>query len=196
MKDIRREIEEATAGSNEALNTHIQDKSNPHQVTKEQVGLGNVNNTSDLDKPISNATQKELDKLDAKIDKINTDQGTDLSAHLRDFSNPHKVTKEQIGLGNVDNTADLDKPVSNATQELVDNTKKELEEKINNSGNDLQDNIDKIDERVTNIENSVGAPDGIATLDSEGKLEVSQIPNEALNVIEGKYMTETQFTDS
>ena len=120
----------------------------------------------------------------------------DFNRHLTDYKNPHKVTKDQVGLGNVDNTADLDKPVSNATQELVDNTKKELEEKINNSGNDLQDNIDKIDERVTNIEDSIAQPGGLATLDSEGKLEVSQIPNEALNVIEGKYMTETQFTDS
>lgn len=43
------------------LNAHITDYNNPHQVTKEQVGLGNVDNTSDLDKPISTATQKALD---------------------------------------------------------------------------------------------------------------------------------------
>jgi hypothetical protein len=262
MKDIRREIEEATAGSNEALNTHIQDKSNPHQVTKEQVGLGNVTDDaqvkrSEMGMPEGVATLDatgkvpssqlpsfvddviEVDSFDllpetGETGKIYVTKDTNLTyrwsgsqyveiseslalgetsstaypgdkgkattdkvnAHTSDYNNPHKVDKAQVGLGNVDNTADLDKPVSNATQELVDNTKKELEEKINNSGNDLQDNIDKIDERVTNIENSVGAPDGIATLDSEGKLEVSQIPNEALNVIEGKYMTETQFTDS
>ena len=262
MKDIRREIEEATAGSNEALNTHIQDKSNPHQVTKEQVGLGNVTDDaqvkrSEMGMPEGVATLDatgkvpssqlpsfvddviEVDSFDllpetGETGKIYVTKDTNLTyrwsgsqyveiseslalgetsstaypgdkgkattdkvnAHTSDYNNPHEVNKLQVGLGNVDNTADLDKPVSNATQELVDNTKKELEEKINNSGNDLQDNIDKIDERVTNIENSVGAPDGIATLDSEGKLEVSQIPNEALNVIEGKYMTETQFTDS
>ena len=262
MKDIRREIEEATAGSNEALNTHIQDKSNPHQVTKEQVGLGNVTDDaqvkrSEMGMPEGVATLDatgkvpssqlpsfvddviEVDSFDllpetGETGKIYVTKDTNLTyrwsgsqyveiseslalgetsstaypgdkgkattdkvnAHTSDYNNPHKVTKDQVGLGNVDNTADLDKPVSNATQELVDNTKKELEEKINNSGNDLQDNIDKIDERVTNIEDSIAQPGGLATLDSEGKLEVSQIPNEALNVIEGKYMTETQFTDS
>ena len=40
---------------------------NPHNVTKEQVGLDNVDNTSDLDKPVSTATQ---DALDLKVDKV------------------------------------------------------------------------------------------------------------------------------
>lgn len=38
-----------------ALNNHKADKNNPHNVTKEQLGLGNVDNTSDLNKPISTA---------------------------------------------------------------------------------------------------------------------------------------------
>lgn len=42
------------------LKTHINNKSNPHKVTKDQVGLGNVDNTSDANKPISNATQTAL----------------------------------------------------------------------------------------------------------------------------------------
>lgn len=42
------------------LETHINNKSNPHEVTKDQVGLGNVDNTSDANKPISNATQNAL----------------------------------------------------------------------------------------------------------------------------------------
>ena len=287
------------------VNAHTSDYNNPHEVNKLQVGLGNVDNTADLDKPVSNATQelvdntkKELeekinnsgndlqdniDKIDERVTNIEDsiaqpgglatlddagkvpleqlpslvddvievdsfehlpeagevgkiyvtkdtnllyrwtgvkyvevseslhlgetadtayagDKGKEttdkVNSHISDFNNPHKVTAEQVGLGNVDNTSDINKPVSTAQQEALDAVKTELEEKINNSGSDLQGNIDKIDERVTNIENSVGAPDGIATLDSEGKLEVSQIPNEALNVIEGKYMTETQFTDS
>lgn len=42
------------------LETHINNKSNPHKVTKDQVGLGNVDNTSDANKPISTATQTAL----------------------------------------------------------------------------------------------------------------------------------------
>ena len=41
---------------------------------------------------------------------------TDLEAHIANTSNPHSVTKTQVGLGNVDNTSDLNKPISNATQ--------------------------------------------------------------------------------
>lgn len=46
---------------------HITDIGNPHSVTKTQVGLGNVDNTSDLDKPISDAVQDELDDINALI---------------------------------------------------------------------------------------------------------------------------------
>lgn len=45
----------------QAIATHVADKQNPHEVTKAQIGLGNVDNTADLDKPISIATQSALD---------------------------------------------------------------------------------------------------------------------------------------
>jgi len=51
------------AASQEDFDSHINDFDNPHFVTKEQIGLGNVNNTSDMNKPISIATQNELDKI-------------------------------------------------------------------------------------------------------------------------------------
>lgn len=49
-------VDTAVGNVNSALQTHIADKANPHQVTKAQVGLDQVNNTADLDKPVSNAT--------------------------------------------------------------------------------------------------------------------------------------------
>lgn len=54
------------------------------------------------------------------------EQGTALSlkyapiAHVTDTANPHSVTKSQVGLGNVDNTSDLNKPISTATQTALD----------------------------------------------------------------------------
>lgn len=45
-----------------------------------------------------------------------------INSHLIDLNNPHVVTKDQIGLGNVDNTADVDKPISNATQIALEST--------------------------------------------------------------------------
>lgn len=50
-----------------ALTSHTSNTSNPHSVTKAQIGLGNVDNTADLAKPISTATQTALD---AKVDKV------------------------------------------------------------------------------------------------------------------------------
>ena len=44
-----------------ASNAHIKNESNPHSVTKAQIGLGNVDNTKDADKPVSTATQTALD---------------------------------------------------------------------------------------------------------------------------------------
>ena len=58
------------------MDGHIADTNNPHSVTKAQVGLGNVDNTSDIDKPISTATQTALD---SKADKTNLINGTPLS---------------------------------------------------------------------------------------------------------------------
>ena len=47
-------------------------------------------------------------------------QSTPLIDHPKQTDNPHNVTKEQVGLGNVDNTSDMDKPVSTAQQEMFD----------------------------------------------------------------------------
>lgn len=44
----------------------------------------------------------------------------DLTAHINDKNNPHQVTKEHIGLGNADNTADSEKPVSKEQQRVID----------------------------------------------------------------------------
>lgn len=54
------------------LSSHTTNRENPHQVTKEQVGLGNVDNTSDADKPISTATQTALND---KASKEYVDEG-------------------------------------------------------------------------------------------------------------------------
>ena len=47
-------------------------------------------------------------------------EASDLTAHTGNTSNPHSVTKAQVGLGNVDNTSDVNKPVSTATQTALD----------------------------------------------------------------------------
>lgn len=63
------------------LETHINNKSNPHEVTKEQVGLSNVDNTSDANKPISTATQTALNG------KFSATDGNTLKQTIEDMPN-------------------------------------------------------------------------------------------------------------
>lgn len=51
-----------------------------------------------------------------KLQKQISDNLTTLTNHTGDTNNPHGVTKSQVGLANVDNTSDVNKPVSTATQ--------------------------------------------------------------------------------
>lgn len=232
----------------ESANLHKNNTSNPHNVTKAQVGLGNVDNTSDANKPISTATQTALDKkqdtltagtnititgttisakdttytagdgikiengiisntrvsaewgnvtgditaqedlqsaLNLKADKsdtytksevdgaiktvddkvqkntggiatLNTNKAnaSDLSSHTSNTSNPHGVTKAQVGLGNVDNTADLDKPISTATQAALDEKQNAL---TAGTGIKLEtDTVSITDDVVTNKTQTTG----------------------------------------
>ena len=71
---------------------------NKPTYTKSEVGLGNVDNTSDTNKPVSTAQATAI--ADAK--KAGTDAQSNLTTHTNNKSNPHGVTKAQVGLGNVD----------------------------------------------------------------------------------------------
>lgn len=162
---------------------------NPHSTSKADLGLGNVDNTSDASKPISTATQSALDlKADLVSGKIPASQlptyvddvleyddytslpgtgntgvlyltlddnalyrwsgsayvaissgsgslvlgTTSTTAHRGDHGstaythsqlgsgNPHNVSKSDVSLGNCNNTSDLDKPISTATQSALD----------------------------------------------------------------------------
>lgn len=80
---------------NAKVDSHIGNKSNPHGVTRGQLGLGNVNNTSDADKPVSTAQATAI--ADAKA--AGTNAQTNLTTHMQNKSNPHGVTRDQLGLG-------------------------------------------------------------------------------------------------
>ena len=81
-------------------------------LTKSSVGLGNVDNTSDANKPVSTAAQTALD-LKAPLASP-TFTGT-----------VSGITKTMVGLGSVDNTADTAKPVSTAQATAIATAKSE-----------------------------------------------------------------------
>lgn len=103
-------------------------------LTKSDVGLGSVDNTADADKPVSSATQTALDAKQAADADLTTFAGLSpsnddlLQRKAGAWTNrtPAQVktdlglVKADVGLGNVDNTSDANKPVSSATQTALD----------------------------------------------------------------------------
>lgn len=82
----------------ESLDAHIGNKSNPHNITKAQIGLGKVQNLAPADMPVSTAQAASI--ADAKA--AGTKAQTDLSTHANRKDNPHNVTRAQLGLATTD----------------------------------------------------------------------------------------------
>lgn len=104
INDVRDAI---TAGTGGGLEAHVANKSNPHEVTALQVGLGNVQNypiaTTAQAQVGTNATTYMTPATTAAA--IAALGSSNLQAHLNDLSNPHATTKAQVGLSNVPNYA-------------------------------------------------------------------------------------------
>jgi hypothetical protein len=74
------------------IDNHIANTSNPHNVNASQVGLGNVNNTSDIDKPVSTATQTALDLKSNIVDVLTKTNSTIYTP----TANYHPATKKYV----------------------------------------------------------------------------------------------------
>lgn len=228
-----------------AYDEHIINTNNPHNVRKEQIGLSKVDNTSDLEKPISTATQEALDSLTEELinkqgtltseqleavnsgitslkitqydksisdinssistletkvntnttniankqDKLTTAQTnavnsgvtstkiTSYDNHINNKSNPHNVTKSQIGLGNVDNTSDLNKPISTKTQEAIDTINTTIPNNLKLTDNSLQ-----LVHDTTNIGESIAV---LTPIDSAEQHIVTTLNNTQQNITLG-----------
>lgn len=122
---------QTTNKANQAdLNAHIQNQNNPHSVTKQQVGLGNVTNVEQASKQdfnnhaINHNNPHGVTKTQVGLGNvINVEQASkqEFNAHATNRNNPHSVTKSQVGLGNVDN-------IRQASYESVEALKREFQE--------------------------------------------------------------------
>jgi len=209
-------------------------------LDKTDIGLSEVDNTSDLDKPISTATQAALDlKYDASNPDgfVNTQEAADAAPvqSVNTKIGDVVLDKTDIGLDQVDNTSDLDKPISTATQAALDLKQDQLtftpEDVANKSTDTLLGTSDtlyptqnavkvfvensitaaSVPDATTEVKGSIklagdlsgtadsptvpgladkidssreGQPDGIATLDSNGKVPATQLPSYVDDVIE------------
>lgn len=90
--------------------TSVEGRTGAVLISADDVGLGSVDNTSDLAKPVSNATQAAINSAVAGISTGVTSIGGQTGV----------VTLGDINLDNVDNTSDANKPVSTAQQTALD----------------------------------------------------------------------------
>ena len=110
--------------------------------------------------------QSAIDTLDAIVD-----------THKIDYNNPHNVTKSQVGLGNVDNTSDINKPISVAQQTAFDNLQSELD--TTQIGVGLGSDGTYTPSSTANyVATSTSVINAVNILDSQLKTEATNIINE------------------
>lgn len=87
------------------LMTHLDDVDNPHRVDKEDVGLGFVDNfkTATVAETIEGMLNNRFVTPSGVRQLIASINMESVASHAARFDNPHQVTKDQVGLGNVDN---------------------------------------------------------------------------------------------
>lgn len=104
-----------------------------------------INQASSFTAGVMSASDKtKLDglKAQAEIDTSISNVQNNLNAHINNRTNPHRVTKEQIGLDQIDNTSDANKPISTATQTALNGKFSATD------GNALKQRVDNIPELV------------------------------------------------
>jgi len=118
--------------------------------------LANVENTADVKAALENedylaiidsSDNGQMKKIPAEAFAKYTSDSRGMEAHIKNKENPHSVTKEQVGLGNVDNTTDADKPISTAVQNALNGKQDKLSYVSNDN---LLDNcyfVDPINQR-------------------------------------------------
>ena len=113
-------------------------------LDKSSVGLGNVDNTSDANKPVSSATQTALNAKEPTVTGGMTTQ------YYRGDKSWQTLDKASVGLGNVDNTSDTSKPISSATQTALNAKADTSHAHVIADTTNLQASLDaKADETVT-----------------------------------------------
>lgn len=145
-------------------------------LTKADVGLGNVDNTPDLDKPVSNATQQALDDLEAKHDAEFTrlqDKDKDLQNQINDLG----TTGEELSQEFQEHLVD-----PNAHPEIVDQTMSDTSAKAI-SNKIVKAYIDTIIGRQGS-KNSVVANDQILVLGTDGKYYRATIQKAVLDLVD------------
>lgn len=196
------------------LTSHKNDKNNPHEVTKEQIGLDKVDNTSDLEKPLSTAAQNAITNIQSTVDeqistintkissiegqvagKVDAVAGKELSSN--DFTDAFKEKLENLQVDSVLNSTSAN-PVENKVIYEALGGKVDKESGKGLSSNDF---TDELKDKLVNLN-----PGGSAiTVDAElsatsenpvqNKVIYTALENK-VNVDGNKVLSSNDFTDA
>jgi hypothetical protein len=144
------DTKETPAGAQAKVDAHANLTNNPHSVTKSQVGLGSVSNYG-----LATQAEAEAGTSSAKyMTPLRTKQAINALQAVKSVAGKTgtvTLTKGDVGLSNVDNTSDMDKPISTAVQTALDG-------KVDNSRvlTDVPANA-KFTDTITTINGKTGA---------------------------------------
>ena len=159
-----------------AIDAHIADKKNPHNVTAAQLGLGNVPNVGTNDQTPTYTEATTLANIESG-EKLNIAFGkikhaiTNLIGHLNNKNNPHAVTAAQVGLGSVTNVSTNDQTPTYTEATTLATLQ---------SGERLSVAFGKLKLALTNLINHLNSKNNPHTVTAE-QVGLGNVPNKATN---------------
>lgn len=181
--DIKNQSQDELLATKESLNSEI-----TRATSKEDDIIEDLTSEISRAKSAENLNSNNISEESTRALLAEESISNSLQNHISDEANPHNITKEQLELGNVDNTSDMDKPVSIAQQNSLDsalsthNTSEishsdirllvsGLTTRLNALADSDDTTLDQLSEIVAYIKNNKSLIDGITT----SKVNVSDI---------------------
>lgn len=189
--DLEESVQDSLNKANSALQSYTETdptvpawakETNKPTYTASEVGLGNVNNTSDANKPVS--TAQAIAIADAK--KTGTDAQNTIDAHNENKSNPHQVTAAQVG-AEAKGTISIHNTATDAHNDIRDLIT-DLTTKLNNFLDVDDTTADQLSEVLTLIENNKGTLESLTS----SKVNVADIVNDLTTNVTNKPLSAAQ----
>lgn len=193
--DINEILETVEAGV-ESFGKHTKDLNNPHQVTKEQVGLGNVDNTSDMDKPISNAVASAIKTLETGMGLAVQGVMSAIHTHIQENEADHqKITQTTNNMINQVNeniatvVGQINENIGVIVGELnsqilgTQSAVETLDNKVDSAVNTINGDIAQVKSSVETFKQEIDS--AIQTLEHEFDSDLETAKQEILEVVDG-----------
>ncbi len=139
---------------------------------------GDITDQADLVNFVNTAVAAEADNRSQADQQLQTNinnVAADLITHEQDTNNPHNVTKAQVGLGNVDNTSDADKPVSTAQAAALDALESKLQSQIASNDTDISNLQNNKADKATDFETPITETNKGATMKEIEEVQTTSI---------------------